>query len=477
MLFNSAEFLVFLPIVLALYWVMHDRLRSQNLILLVASYAFYGWWDYRFLGLIIVSTVVDYVIARVLSGTEVPRHRTLLLVASLVANLSVLGFFKYFDFFVDSFVAVMGTIGLEPATPALSIVLPVGISFYTFQKLSYTFDVYRRRMEPEPNLLTFAVYVAFFPQLVAGPIERARKLLPQIQRRRTRPDATDLWSAFLLILSGLFKKVVLADGLTTVVESRFANPGAHGSLSLLIGVWAFSIQIYGDFSGYSSIARGIARLFGIELMRNFEQPYLSTSVTQFWRTWHISLSTWLHDYLYVPLGGNRSGRWRTYRNLVLTMVLGGLWHGAAWTFVAWGAAHGVLLAVHRALGAYEPRGRPLAPRPTDLWKVVATFHLVGLAWVFFRADSFGAAGEYFSGLLRITDLAAPGDLGMASALVLVAVFLVAMVSLDWVDRSRASIRPLQRWGAIRIGVPVGVMVAALIVWSGGAPEPFIYFRF
>jgi D-alanyl-lipoteichoic acid acyltransferase DltB (MBOAT superfamily) len=256
MLFNSAEFLVFLPVVLLLYWALRNRLYGQNLVLLGASYVFYGWWDYRFLSLIVISTVADFVIGRVMSGTGVPRRRTLLLVASLAVNLGILGFFKYFDFFVDSFVAAMGTIGLEPATPALSIVLPVGISFYTFQTISYTFDVYRRRMDPERNLLTFAVYVAFFPQLVAGPIERARKLLPQIQRRRTRPDATDLWSAFLLILTGLFKKIVLADGLAALVQSRFANPGEHGSLSLLLGVYAFSIQIYGDFSGYSSIARG-----------------------------------------------------------------------------------------------------------------------------------------------------------------------------------------------------------------------------
>ncbi len=357
----------------------------------------------------------------------------------------------------------------------LTIVLPVGISFYTFQTISYTFDVFRRRIEPERDLLTFAVYVAYFPQLVAGPIERARRLLPQLQRPRRHPDATDRWTAFLLILTGLFKKVVLADGLAALVGARFSDPSAHGALSLLLGAYAFAIQIYGDFSGYSSIARGVSRLFGIELMRNFEQPYLSANITEFWRTWHISLSTWLRDYLYVPLGGNRSGRARTYRNLMLTMLLGGLWHGAAWTFVAWGGVHGLALAIHRAMGRRVPRDRPRPPRWRDAGRILLTFHFVAAAWVLFRADSFTLAGEYFAGLLRWADPSAAD--GLAGAAVLVLGFLAAMLALDLVDRSRAVIRPLQRWGAVRIGVPVGLMVTALLVWSGGTPEPFIYFQF
>lgn len=477
MVFNSIEFFIFLPVVLGLYWLLRRRLGAQNLLLLAASYLFYGWWDARFLGLIALSTLVDFVIARRMDRTDVESQRRWLMALSLIVNLGILGFFKYFNFFVETAASALRSIGLEPATPMLSIVLPVGISFYTFQTISYTFDVFRRRVPHEKNLLTFGVYVAFFPQLVAGPIERAQRLLPQIQRRRSAPDATDLWTAGTLILTGLFKKIVLADGLAAVVEARFSSPDTHGSLSLLLGVYAFAIQIYGDFSGYSSIARGVSRLFGIELMRNFEQPYLSTNITQFWRTWHISLSTWLADYLYVPLGGNRGGRWKTYRNLMLTMLLGGLWHGAAWTFVIWGAAHGLMLAIHRATGAHEPRGRPGRPRGRDLWRVFGTFHLVALAWVFFRADSLGLAGKYFSGLLRFTDGAADGNLGLLATAVLVGAFMFASFSMDWVDRSRATIRPLQRWGAIRIGIAFGLMVVAILVWSGGTPEPFIYFQF
>lgn len=477
MTFNSAEFLVFLPVILGLYWMLRRSLTSQNLLLLIASYVFYGWWDARFLGLIALSTLADFLIAKWLDRTDVESRRLWLLVMSLSVNLGILGLFKYFNFFVETATTALRSIGFEPATPMLSIVLPVGISFYTFQTISYTFDVFRRRIPHERNLLTFGVYVAFFPQLVAGPIERAARLLPQIQRHRSAPDRTDLWTASTLIITGLFKKIVLADGLAAVVESRFSGPDAHGSLSLLLGVYAFAIQIYGDFSGYSSIARGTSRLFGIELMRNFEQPYLATNITQFWRTWHISLSTWLADYLYVPLGGNRGGRWKTYRNLLLTMLLGGLWHGAAWTFVFWGAAHGLMLAIHRATGAYEPRGRPLRPRRRDLLSLLGTFHLVALAWVFFRADSLGLAMKYFSGLLRVTDVTADGDLGLVGAAVLVGAFVATSFSLDWVDRSRATIMPLQSWGAVRIGIAFGMMAGAIIVWGGGVPEPFIYFQF
>jgi alginate O-acetyltransferase complex protein AlgI len=475
MLFNSAEYFLFLPIVLGLYWLV--RHRVQNALLLVASYVFYGWWDWRFLSLLAVSTVTDYVIARRVHDTERESRRKALLLTSIAVNLGILGFFKYYGFFAESFSDILRALGFKPSLSTLSIVLPIGISFYTFQSISYTFDVYRRRIPPERNLLTFAVYVAFFPQLVAGPIERANRLLPQIQAHRQPPDASRWASALCLILLGLFKKVVIADGLAGLVQSRFADPGAHGALSLLIGVYAFSLQIYGDFSGYSSIARGTARLFGIELIRNFEQPYLSTSVTQFWRTWHISLSTWLHDYLYVPLGGNRRGRWQTYRNIMLTMLLGGLWHGAAWGFVVWGGVHGVLLMVHRAFGAYEPRGRPRSPRPADLWKIVLTFNLVAFSWVFFRADSLSLAGEYLAGFARLGSLASQGDLALGAAVVLVIGFLLLVIAVDWVDRNRDRLRPLERWVPVPVGVAAGIMVAALVVWSGGTPVPFIYFQF
>jgi D-alanyl-lipoteichoic acid acyltransferase DltB (MBOAT superfamily) len=477
MTFNSAEFAVFLPAILIVYWVLRRHLVAQNVMLLVGSYLFYGWWDYRFLSLIAVSTIADYSIARRLGVTNDERARKLLLIASAVVNLGILGFFKYYGFFVDSFEQLVSGLGFDVTAPTLRVVLPIGISFYTFQTMSYTFDVYRRRIDPECNLLTFGVYVAYFPQLVSGPIERAANLLPQIQRTRERPDLEKIWSGVWLILTGLFKKVVLADGVAAIVSSRFDDPSAHGGVSLLVGAYAFSIQIYGDFSGYSSIARGVSRLLGIELIRNFEQPYLSKNISQFWRTWHISLSTWLHDYLYVPLGGNRSGTWGTYRNLILTMLLGGLWHGAAWTFVVWGGIHGALLAGHRRLGRYEPRGRPEHPRLGDLWKIVITFHIVTFAWIFFRANDFAYAVDYFAGLARLGDFASPGDLGLAPAMVVVGIFALVMLAMDLVDRNRHEYEPLTRWSPILIGVISGLIIAGLLVFSGGTPEPFIYFQF
>ncbi|MEE9297748.1 MAG: MBOAT family protein [Acidimicrobiia bacterium] len=475
MLFNSLEFFVFLAIVLGLYWRL--RRARQNVLLLVASYVFYGWWDYRFLSLIIVSTVADFFIAQRVDLSAGERARKRWLFASFGVNLGILAAFKYFNFFVDSAVALLESVGFSAHAPTLSVVLPVGISFYTFQTISYTFDVYRRRIEPERNLITFGVYVAFFPQLVAGPIERAQHLLPQIQADRRLPDLERLWSGGWLILTGLFKKVVLADGLAAAVQTRFESPGQHGSLSLMVGVYAFAIQIYGDFSGYSSIARGVARLFGIELIRNFEQPYLSANISQFWRTWHISLSTWLWDYLYVPLGGNRRGRRRIYINMFLTMLIGGLWHGASWTFVAWGALHGIYLAIHRARGAYEARGQPLSPRVGDLWKIVLTFHLVGFAWIFFRAESFSGAWDYLAGFARLGSLAAGDGGSLASQAVGVFAFVVAAFVLDWIDRNRTRYRPLTSWSPLPLGAAAAVMIASILVFSGGTLVPFIYFQF
>ena len=476
MIFNSFQFFVFLAIVLTTYWLVSHR--RQNQLLLLASYVFYGWWDYRFLSLIVVSTVVDFFVAQQLHREVDQSRRRRWLFVSLGVNLGILATFKYFDFFIDSAASLLDAVGFAAHPPTLAIVLPVGISFYTFQTISYTFDVYRRRIEPEQNLLTFGVYVAFFPQLVAGPIERAQHLLPQIQAIRVRPSIERIWSGSWLILTGLFKKIVLADGLASVVQTRFDSPDQHGALSLLIGVYAFAIQIYGDFSGYSSIARGVSRLFGIELMRNFEQPYLSTSVSQFWRTWHISLSTWLWDYLYIPLGGNRRGARRIYINLALTMLLGGLWHGAAWTFVVWGGLHGLYLSAHRAVGAYEPRGRPVAPRLSELWRVALTFHLVAFAWIFFRADSLRAAIDYIQGALARLGSFAAGDGGSLVAQGAgVLVFGAMMFAVDWTDRNRERYQPLQSWSPLVLGSAMAVMIAALVIFSGGTLVPFIYFQF
>jgi len=467
--FNSVIFAAFLAVVFTVYWTAPPRWR--NPILLVGSYFFYGWWDWRFLSLLAISTLVDYTIGRRMAHTEVKRSRTRLLVLSSLVNLGILGVFKYSNFFIDSLSSLTSSIGLGELNPALSVVLPVGISFYTFQTLSYTFDVYRRRIEPTRNILDFATYVAYFPQLVAGPIERAQRLLPQISdRARSMPSGAPLQGALLLILQGLFKKVVLADGVAVVANEVFSNPGEYSWIGATLGVVAFGIQIYGDFSGYTDIARGVSRLFGIELVVNFKQPYLSRNITEFWRRWHISLSDWLRDYLYIPLGGNRGGLWSTLRNLMLTMLLGGMWHGASWNFVMWGGLHGAFLVVHRLTmgGRVDDSGL----RWRDIPTIVVTFSVVHVAWVFFRADTFTDA---FTLLKRIATFA--GGRTSEADLLLIAILGGVTLGVDLFTRIQPNpIRILQRYPVLA-GAGVTTAIAAIIVFSGGTPEPFIYFRF
>jgi len=468
--FNSFEYAVFLPVVLFLYWTVLRR--RQNALLLVASYVFYAAWDWRFLGLLALSTITDFYVGNKLGATGEASVRRRLVGLSLLVNLGILGFFKYFNFFADSFADLMGNFGLAPSTPTLQIILPVGISFYTFQTLAYTIDVYRRKKEPEHNLLDFAVYVAFFPQLVAGPIERAQRLLPQIKAPRTSLSYEQIRSGLYLILLGLVRKVVIADSMAPIVNEAFANADLAGAGTLLIGVIAFSLQIYGDFAGYSDIARGSSRLLGIELMENFNQPYLSRNITHFWRTWHISLSTWLRDYLYIPLGGNRKGTSKTYRNLMLTMLLGGLWHGAAWTFVVWGGLHGLYLIAHRQVRDIT-RKSPTDPFEwSDLLPALATFSLVNLTWIFFRAETFTQAFNYLQGLLTLR----PGGVILRDVALLLVVAAVSF-ALDLTQRNMHSHTALQQLPAVVRGLTYGSMALAVILWSGGTPVPFIYFQF
>ncbi|MGH8934845.1 MAG: MBOAT family O-acyltransferase [Acidimicrobiia bacterium] len=469
MLFNSLEYAVFFPLVLIAYWLL--PLRGQNLLLLAASYLFYGWWDYRFLSLLLISTVIDFTVGLAIARSEDESRRRSLLATAIGAQLTILGFFKYFDFFVDSAAGLLDGWGLQVNPPLLQVLLPVGISFYTFQTISYTFDIYRRRIQPTRSFVNFALFVAFFPQLVAGPIERARRLLPQLERSRALSYA-NIRSGALLILLGLFKKVAIADVMAGIVDDTFAGASGAGSVTLLMGIYAFALQIYGDFSGYTDIARGSSRLFGIELMQNFAQPYLSRNITAFWRTWHISLSDWLHDYLYVPLGGNRRGRLATYRNLMITMLLGGLWHGAAWTFVIWGGLHGIFLAIHRRLGSYVERGYQGPFRLRDVLPALATFHLVCLGWVFFRAESFSQALAYLNGLLIFR----PG-LPQERFWVLVLAAGLAIFAVDLIQRNWRDDTAILGWGPVARGLSYGTMALAIIVASGGQATPFIYFQF
>jgi D-alanyl-lipoteichoic acid acyltransferase DltB (MBOAT superfamily) len=341
MLFNSIAYLVFLPVVFILFWSLRKYLKAQNVLLLIASYVFYAWWDYRFLGLIIASTLVDYGIGLTLAKTEKISQRKLLLSLSLVFNLGLLCVFKYYNFFIESFVDASHTIGFSANISSLNIILPVGISFYTFQTLSYTIDVYRKQMQPTQSLVKFATYVAFFPQLVAGPIERAKHLLPQFSILKVFQGQQAI-SGINLILWGLFKKIVIADNCATYVNTIFSNYENLNTLTLGLGAIYFAFQIYGDFSGYTDIAIGSARLLGFDLKRNFNYPYFSRDIAEFWRRWHISLSTWFRDYLYIPLGGSRVSKGLQLRNVMIVFLVSGFWHGANWTFLMWGFIHALL---------------------------------------------------------------------------------------------------------------------------------------
>jgi alginate O-acetyltransferase complex protein AlgI len=471
MLFNSFTFWIFFAVVLLLYRVLPHR--AQNRMLLVASYVFYGTWDWRFLSLILVSTVVDFFVGKAIAApaaSDSARKRWLIL--SLCTNLGLLGIFKYLGFFVDSAAALLVALGFEPNLWSLRIILPVGISFYTFQTLSYTIDIYRRQLKPCDDFLDFALYVGFFPQLVAGPIERAKRLLPQIMEARV-VTSRDFQLGLYCILLGLFKKVVLADNMALVVDHVFSQPvGSLSAWDCLLGVYAFAFQIYGDFHGYSLIAQGTAFWLGIRLMDNFRHPYFAISPQDFWRRWHISLSTWLRDYLYIPLGGNRGTQVQTYRNLLATMILGGLWHGAAWTFVIWGIIHGGWLAIHRFLSERAPE------RAEPGWlglgiRMFFTFQIVCVTWLFFRAESVPQAIGFFASLFGNYAVSEITVTGYA----LLAFFALPMIAYEvWVER-RGELFAITtvHWGW-RVAL-YSVILLFLLWFPAPVPSEFIYFQF
>jgi alginate O-acetyltransferase complex protein AlgI len=474
MLFNSLAFVAFAAIFFPLYFMSRGRLRVT--LCLVASYFFYGWWDWRFLSLIVISTVIDSFVGRRLAATEDPRARRLFLTLSVCANLGILGFFKYFNFFAESLVDLFRVIGFAPDAITLKIILPVGISFYTFQTMSYTIDIFRRKLDPEPSLLNFAAYVALFPQLVAGPIVRASTLLPQF-RNPVRFDWPRIVTGLELIALGYFMKVVVADNLAPIVDMRFGFPEDYGASSLFVGVLFFSFQIYGDFAGYSLIAIGLGRIMGFDFGRNFNSPYFSQSFSEFWTRWHISLSSWLRDYLYISLGGNRGGTFKTYRNLMTTMLLGGLWHGANWTFVIWGLIHGLYLVAQRILSPAYERFCSLTRLPrlaSSALLIFAVFMLTQVAWVFFRADSVGDAmmilGRIASGA---QDTAADPSTGaVAQGFVLIAILLVIEACMT--IESLRSLYHGQWW--MRLAA-VQSLCWATLLFGSFTGQTFIYFDF
>ncbi len=387
MQFQSFIFIQFFLLFYASYLLLMSNFKAQNILLVIASYIFYGYWDWRFLFLLVFSTVVDFVVAKFIDRTASERQKKIWLGVSLVSNLSILGFFKYFNFFTASFTELLTTIGIPVNDFTVKVILPVGISFYTFQTLSYTIDVYRGHLKPAKSIIDFAVYVAFFPQLVAGPIERATSFLPQISNPR-KIDLSQINAGIFLIIWGYFKKLVIADNLAQIADSIFNNYSDYQGLDIIIGILAFTVQIYCDFSAYSDIARGLAKLMGFELMINFRLPFFALNPSDFWSRWHISLSSWLRDYLYIPLGGNRQGTFNTYRNLFLTMLLGGLWHGAAWNFIWWGMYQGFILIVYRLIAGKVIKR---SPKDTSIISVISQmlimFILTNVGWVIFRSNS------------------------------------------------------------------------------------------
>jgi alginate O-acetyltransferase complex protein AlgI len=389
MLFNSYQFALFFATVLTAYWLLHNRPRIQNVLLLASAYYFYACWNPKFLSLLIVSTIMDYACGIWVDRVDDPRWRSGVVALSMALNLGILGYFKYFHFFAESLQSLLALSGVSIPLEHLEVVLPIGISFYTFQSMSYVIDVYRRQIKPTRNLVEFATFVSFFPHLVAGPIMRSTTLLPQVASRRPF-NLDQFYAGAYLIFWGLLKKVVVADNLALIVKDLFGRwQTLDGGLALM-AIYAFAFQIYADFSGYTDIARGVAKCLGFELALNFKLPYFATSPKDFWERWHISLSHWLRDYLYISLGGNRRGTLLTYRNLMLTMILGGLWHGAAWTFVIWGLYQGLLLVSHRLASPWLERIQPTDPIDRACWtglRIVVTFHLVCFGWLIFRSQS------------------------------------------------------------------------------------------
>ncbi len=467
MLFDTPIFFAFLAAVTLCYWCL--TFRDQNKFLLVASYFFYGWWDWRFLCLMIASTLIDYFIAIKIADTEDRRMRRVLLALSLLVNFSILGFFKYFNFFADSLVTALSTLGIHASMPLLRIILPPGISFYTFQEVAYIVDVYKGKLPPSRSFLDYGLFISLFPHLIAGPIQRPSHLLPQVQKPRSW-DSKKGFDGLLLILEGLFRKCVIADNCALIANAAFG--GSFGKPSILVGLlgmYAFAWQIYGDFSGYSSIARGCAQLLGFHFMVNFRQPYLAESIQDFWRRWHISLSTWLRDYLYIPLGGNRNGERQTYRNLLLTMLLGGLWHGANWTFVIWGGIHGGALAAERKFAGENVQ------RAGILWKWmrrIFIFHIVCLAWIFFRAQSLGAAWAMLKGFTAWS-----WRPEFPAAFMFLALFSLPLMLLDlYLESSGDEYFFASR--AVRPRVAFGLACALVIAFLGAnQANAFIYFQF
>ncbi|MCB0472277.1 MAG: MBOAT family protein, partial [Flavobacteriaceae bacterium] len=465
-----------------LYWfVTKKNLKLQNLLIVVASYVFYGWWDWRFLSLIVFSTIVDYTVGRQLRNEENQLKRKILLWTSILVNLGFLGFFKYYNFFLDNFITAFSFFGQVIQANSLNIILPVGISFYTFQTLSYTIDVYKRKLEPTKDFIAFSAFVSFFPQLVAGPIERATHLLPQFYRKRTF-DYSKAVDGMRQILWGFFKKIVIADNCAELANHIFNNSADYNGSTLVLGALFFTFQIYGDFSGYSDIAIGTSRLFGFDLMRNFNFPYFSRDIAEFWRRWHISLSTWFRDYLYIPLGGSRGNTWMKIRNTFIIFIVSGFWHGANWTFVVWGALNALyflpllLFEKNRNNLDVVAQGR-LFPSLKESFQMLLTFGLTVFAWIFFRAENIGHALSYIHGIFSSSLFQIP-ELPELRKDITLFVLVIFFITVEWYGReSQFAIANIGlKWKRV-FRWSFYAFIIFLIVINRGSQQAFIYFQF
>lgn len=487
MLFNSLDFAVFIPIVFLLYWFVTQKyLRLQNILIVVSSYVFYGWWDWRFLSLIFFSTLVDFSLGKLLKIEESVFKRKVLLGSSILVNLGFLGFFKYYNFFLTNFIDAFSLFGMQINANSLNIILPVGISFYTFQTLSYTIDVYKKKLKPTEDFLAFSAFVCFFPQLVAGPIERATNLLPQFYKKRIfkYDKAVD---GLRQIVWGLFKKVVIADNCAEIANQIFNNSADLNGSSLVFGAFFFTFQIYGDFSGYSDMAIGISRLFGFNLKQNFATPYFSRDIAEFWRRWHISLSTWFRDYLYIPIGGSRGGVVLKVRNTFIIFIVSGFWHGANWTFIFWGFLNALyflpllLTNTNRNSTGIIAEGN-LLPSVKEIGAMLSTFSLTVFAWIFFRAENIHHAFNYIGGIFSESlfmklDFISGGKHKLEVLIVLILVVLLIVV--EWFTRKYS--HPLECITSLKpnriIRYAIYLSLVLMIIFFHGSHEKFIYFNF
>ncbi|MEW4924992.1 MBOAT family O-acyltransferase [Algibacter sp. 2305UL17-15] len=480
MLFNSIDFAIFLPIVFSMYWLIKNY-KLQNLLIILASYIFYGWWDWRFLSLIIFSTLVDYFVGLKISKEKNEVNRKFFLWGSILVNLGFLGFFKYYNFFIDNFTTAFSFFGSNISPTSLNIILPVGISFYTFQTLSYTIDVYKNKIKPTEDFFAFAAFVSFFPQLVAGPIERASNLLPQFYKKRSfkYDKAVD---GMRQILWGLFKKIVIADNCAQLANEIFQNHSDLNGSTLVLGALFFTFQIYGDFSGYSDIAIGTARLFGFNLMQNFAFPYFSRDIGEFWRRWHISLSSWFRDYVYIPLGGSRGGTWVTIRNIFIIFLVSAFWHGANWTFLAWGFLNAcyflpLMLTQNNRKNLNTVAQGNIFPTIVELFQMGLTFCLTAFAWIFFRSENITEALKYTGKIFSKSLFEFPDHFGGISALTTLIIICCFML-VEWFGREQkyaieklgGTWKPIFRYATY-------YAIVFVILWFGGEEQKFIYFQF